>query len=193
MGEKKAFLRLGGKLLISHVIDAAREFSTEILIVTDEEKNLNFLLDLTSPHVRVVSDVEPGKGPLIAVYSGLQHTRSEYCAILPCDSPFVKARVMLHLEKRAQGMDGAVPLWPNGYIEPLHSIYKTSAAREAAEIAIREGNLRVSSMVERLNKVALVPVEELRRLDPELLTFFNINDLTDLRRAEAILSSERTI
>lgn len=84
-----------------------------------------------------------------------------------------------------------VPLWPNGYIEPLHSVYNVSAALRASEAATEGGNLRISNMIERLERTIYVPVEELRRFDPDLLTFFNINSKEDLKRAEAILKSKK--
>lgn len=88
---------------------------------------------------------------------------------------------------RARGADAAIPQWPNGYIEPLHAVYKVSPALSAAEKAMGEGRLTIRAMIAGLGKVVYVGTDELRRFDPELSTFFNINSQKDLRTAVKML------
>lgn len=185
IGGPKPLMELGGRALISYVLDAASEVSDEIVVVVGEEEG--HLENLLPRKARIARDLTRGGGPLIGVYSGLTHLRSEYAVVLPCDSPFINTEVLKYLIGRAEGADAAVPLWPNGYIEPLHSVYNVPAALEAGKAAIEAEKLRVHSMIERLKETVYVPVEELRRFDPGLLTFFNINSGEDLKRAEAIL------
>lgn len=188
IGEKKALLNLGDRSLISYAIEAALEFSDEIYVVVNKGEDIGGFRDRLPGRVEVVRDITTGKGPLVGIYSGLSHLRSEYSAVLPCDSPFIKVDLIRYLIGRAEGLDAAVPIWPNGYIEPLHSVYRVKAALRAAEEAIEGGRLRVHNMVEGLERVAYVTVEELKRFDPRLLTFFNINSPIDLRVAEDLLS-----
>ncbi|RLI34082.1 hypothetical protein DRO56_00060 [Candidatus Bathyarchaeota archaeon] len=189
IGKKKPLLNLGNRSLISYVIEVALEFSDEIYVVINRGDDIEGFRDRLPSRVEVVRDITRGKGPLVGIYSGLRHLRSGYSAVLPCDSPFVKVDVMRLLMEKAEGFDAAIPLWPNGYIEPLHSVYRVEAALRAAEEAIGEGELRVQNMVERLGRVAYIPVEEFKRFDPGLLTFFNINTPADLRNAEKLLST----
>ena len=188
LGERKPLLTLGGRSLISYVLEAAMEFSDEVYVVADEE-DLSLLRGRLPVQVKVVGDITPRRGPLLGIYSGLRALGSEYSVVLPCDSPFIRIEVMRYLIGKAEGFDAAVPLWPNGYIEPLHSVYRVRAALRAAEEALGEGELRVRGMVERLGRVEYVPVEELKRFDPRLLTFFNVNSPADLRAAESLLST----
>ncbi|MFB0543307.1 MAG: molybdenum cofactor guanylyltransferase, partial [Candidatus Bathyarchaeia archaeon] len=167
----------------------ALEFSDEILVVVGREEDIEGLRDILPSQVRVVSDILPGRGPLVGIYSGFRHLRSEYSVVLPCDSPFIQVDLMRYLIERVEGLDAAVPLWPNGYVEPLHSVYRVKAALRAAEEAVKGEKLRVHDMMRRLEKVAYVPMEELKKFDPGLLTFFNINSSLDLRVAEDILSA----
>lgn len=188
IGGRKALLKIGDRSLISYVIEAALEFSDEIIVVIGREDDAESFRDLLSSQLRIVSDIASGKGPLVGIYSGLRHLRSDYSVVLPCDSPLIKVGLMRYLIERAEGLDAAVPIWPNGYIDPLHSVYRVEAAMRAAEESIEGERLRVNSMVEGLERVAYVPVEELKRFDPGLLTFFNINNPIDLRVAEGFLS-----
>jgi len=111
----------------------------------------------------------------------LPHVRSEYVAVVACDHPRASLRVMERLAGRARGRDGAVPLWPNGYLEPLHAVYRTEGLKRAVEEGVRRGERRLRKILEGLDLV-YVPVEELRELDPGLDCFFNLNSPEDLRR-----------
>jgi len=189
IGGKKALLNLRGRSLISYVIEAALQFSDEIFVVVEKEGDIEDLDQLSQ--VSVISDITPGKGPLVGIYSGLRYLRSEYSVVLPCDSPFIKAEVVRYLIKKAQGFDVSIPIWPNGYMEPLHSVYRVKAALRAAEEALEEGKLRVQDMVKRLNKVAYISTEDLKRFDHRLISFFNINSDVDLRVAENLISGDK--
>jgi len=185
----KPLMKLRGSILISYVLEVASKVSDEVVVVVDRDRVKRFEA-LLPEDVNVAMDIASGGGPLIGVYSGLKHIRSEYAVALPCDSPFIKKEVLRYLISRAEGADAVVPLWPNGYMEPLHSVYNVSSALKASEAAMREGRFRVHSMIERLKTTIYVPVGELRRFDPDLLTFFNINNMGDLKRAEALLKSK---
>jgi len=185
IGGNKALLNFRGRSLISYVIKTALELSEEIFIVVEKEEDIEDLGQLPS-QVSVVSDIVPGKGPLIGIYSGLRCLRSEYSVILPCDSPFIRVSVVKYLVEKAQGFDAAIPIWPNGYVEPLHSVYKVKTALRASEEAIKEGKLRVQGMIERLNRIVYISTEDLKTFDQKLLSFFNINSEADLRVAEEL-------
>lgn len=191
MGGSKSLMVLAGRSLISYVLEAVSEVSDEIVVVVSRGEDVKGLEALLPRDFKVAIDIKRGGGPLIGVYSGLSRLRSEYAMVLPCDSPFISTGVLRYLISRAGGVDAVVPLWPNGYIEPLHSVYNVSAALKASAAAMEGENFRISNMIERLERTIYVPVEELRSFDPDLLTFFNINSKEDLKRAEAILKSKR--
>ena len=137
--------------------------------------------------VKVAMDIKRNGSPLMGVYSGLIHLRSEYAVVLPCDSPFINTYMLRYLVGGAEGADAVVPRWPNGYIESLHSVYKVACTLKASDVAMNEGDFRIYNMIVKLKRMVYVSVEELRKIDPERLTFFNINSAKDLRVAETIL------
>ena len=186
IGGNKPFMKLEGRSLISYVLEVSSKVSDEAIVVVGRDRIKRFEAKLLKD-VKIVIDIKSGGGPLVGVYSGLKHLRSKYALVLPCDSPFISEGVLKYLIGRAEGVDAVIPSWPSGYMEPLHSIYNVSAALKASEAAMEEGAFRIYNMIERLEKVIYIPVEELRRFDLDLLTFFNINSIEDLKNAETIL------
>ncbi len=77
----------------------------------------------------------------------------------------------------ATGYDAAIPCWNADMLEPLHAVYRRSALLDYLE---EHESLSLRSMVRNLN-TRYVDVEKIREIDPDLLTFTNINNLEDLK------------
>lgn len=184
IGGNKPFMKLWGKSLIFYVLEAASRVADDVIVVVGKEEESRFE-SLTHRNVKVVGDIISGGGPLIGVYSGLKHLTSEYTIVLPCDSPFIQVEMLRYLISIAGRADAVIPQWPNGYIEPLHSVYNVSATLKASQAAIEEEDFKISNMIERLEKIIYVPVERLKKFDQDLLAFLNINNMEDLTNAEA--------
>jgi len=188
MKENKALMTLANKPLLSHVIDRVWGLTCEIVVVIGKNEEPRRYSALLPTAVTLLKDSAEGMGPLAGMLVGLQSMHSSYTVVLPCDSPFVKREVLEYLLNLAQGADAAIPRWPSGYIEPLHAVYKVSSAMHAAEIAIDRRELLILDMIKQLNKVVYVDTEEIRKLDKDLITFFNINSREDFKTAEMLLS-----
>jgi molybdopterin-guanine dinucleotide biosynthesis protein A len=119
--------------------------------------------------------------------TGFGAARGEYSLLLPFDVPFVSRDVVLLLFELCQGKAAVIPRWPNGYIEPLHAVYRTRLALEAARSAVAEGKLQVRALIENLREIRYVSTLVIQQLDPELLTFFNVNTPADLNKAVALV------
>lgn len=188
-GVSKPFLPLCGEPLLSHVIRRALTFSDEIVLAIGMNDSPQRYGQFLSSRVKLSTDDSFLQSPLVGVLTGLRRVESDYSLVLPCDAPFVNQHVADLLFHKASGADAAIPRWPNGNIEPLHSVYSVARARSAAEETLMNGQLRVSEMIARLDYVVCVNVEELRGLDEDLLTFLNINTPEDLDRAEEVLKA----
>ena len=188
IGGDKPFIKLGDRPLISYILEVVTKISRELIIVVSQDvHDPTRFNSLVPKNAKVIEDIHPDGGPLIGVYSGLKDISSEYAVILPCDAPFVNEGVLRYLIKRSEDTHAVIPVWPNGYIEPLHAVYNVKAARKASRKAIDEGKTRVNDMVQKLEKTIYIPVKELKTFDEELLTFHNINSIEDLENAEKIL------
>ncbi len=185
MGKDKTLLPVKGVPMIKRVVDAALKVSSEVVIVVGSRRMVKEIGGVLGSDVTITEDEERGWGPIMGILSGCKRARAEYVAVVPCDAPFINPKVLLELFRRAEGHDAAIPRWPNGYLEPLHSVYKREAVLEAAQELIRRGSRSLLNLIERLNDVVYVPVEDLKLMDEKLLTFFNVNTPRDLLIAEA--------
>ncbi|KYH38819.1 MAG: molybdopterin-guanine dinucleotide biosynthesis protein A [Candidatus Bathyarchaeota archaeon B23] len=190
LGRPKPLVELGGRPLIAYALEAALEVVDEVVVVASKGTS-TVLRGMLPRGVEVVEDLEGGRGPLMGLYTGLRAVGVHYALVLPCDSPLLNIDVLRYLLERAEGFDAAVPRWPNGYIEPLHSVYRVEPSLRACGEALESGGLEVRGLLERLEGVLYVPTEELRALDPGLHTFFNVNTPEELEEAEHILREKR--
>lgn len=186
IGRDKALLPVKGIPMIKRVVDVALKISSEVVIVTSDRRASRSISSVVGDEVIIVEDEEKGWGPMMGIFTGCKRLRAEYVAVVPCDAPFLNQRVLLELFKRAEGRDAAIPLWPNGYLEPLHSVYRRQAVLELAEELIKKGSRSIVQLIKSLKDVVYVSVEELKLVDEKLLTFFNVNTPRDLLTAEAM-------
>jgi molybdopterin-guanine dinucleotide biosynthesis protein A len=184
-GSNKALVKLEGKPLIAHVVDLALHVADEVVVAIGRESSAVVYRKLLPKSVTVVKDRLRAKSPLVGILTGLQVMKSGYSMVLSCDTPFVKDDVLKLLFKRAVHSDAAIPKWANGDIEPLQSVYKVKSVIPAARLALHRQEFRVVDMIKRLNRVTYVPVRDIKRMDSDLMTFFNINTQSDLRRASS--------
>lgn len=189
IGPNKPLLEIGGRSMLARAVATALTVSTDVVVVAGSlEQRLAYKTEIPD-EVVVVHDRIEGRGPLIGLCSGMECLASRYAAVLPCDSPFVMKEVVLCLYDEARGADAAVPTWPDGKIEPLHSVFQVDSARIAALETMKAEMETIREMIQQMNTVRFVPIESLKRLDPRLFTFFNVNTLEDLDKAREIWST----
>ena len=182
-GSNKALVKLEGKPLIAHVVDIALHVADEVVVAIGRESNILVYRKLFPKSVTVIKDRLRTKSPLVGILTGLQVMKSGYSMVLSCDTPFVKDDVLKLLFKRAVHSEAAIPKWANGDIEPLQSVYKVKSVIPATRLALHRQEFRIVDMIKRLNRVTYVPVRDIKRMDSGLITFFNVNTQSDLRRA----------
>ena len=190
IGENKCFMTLEDKALITHVVSKAQLIAEGVVVVINRNDDTSRYSSVLPVTVNIVKDTFVDKGPLVGIISGMKKMASKYVAIVPCDSPFIEIEVYKFLFEKVYGSDAAIPTWPNGYIESLHSVYMTNSAVRAGEEALDNGELSILDMIKRLQRVVAVPMHEIKRFDPQLLTFFNINTIRDFEMAKRIMRSK---
>ena len=100
--------------------------------------------------------------------------------------PFVKPAVLEMMFCVSYGLNGTLLLKPNGWIEPMPSIYQVSNCLRYAEVLRGLGEMRIRKILENMSDIVALQVEKLREIDPELVSFFNINTAEDLVRAQTL-------
>lgn len=188
MGEDKAFARLRGRTLIEHVFDAVRGAADEVVVSVGKGRGTQYGMLL--PHgSRIVEDRVSGIGPLEGLSRAFELVTGEYVLVSPCDTPFLRTDLCRYIAAIAVGSEGAVPI-VKGLTEPLHGVYERRAALRTFESVLSEGGRKMNDACSRLD-FRRVEEDALRAMDPELLSFWNLNTPEDLARAEAVAKQIR--
>jgi len=187
MGPNKPLQQLAGQTMLAQTVMTALSISPNVVVVAGNPVQEAAYRSEVPDSVTLVHDKIPERGPLIGLYTGLENVDSEYAAVLPCDSPFVIREVVLSLHRVAKGADAAVPVWSDGRIEPLHSVFCVQSARRAVVEALKAEMDTIREMIQQMDKVRLVSVDKIKELDSGLLTFFNVNTPEDLEKARTII------
>lgn len=190
-GQDKGVLELANKPLIRHVVDAVSSVVDETIVVANSQERVTQYTKVMTEGVQFVVDVCDSRSPLIGALTGFGSAHGKYSLLLPFDTPFVSKEVVSLLFELCRNKSAAIPKWPNEYIEPLHAVYQTKAAFEAARSAVAEGKLNVRAMIEKLREVRYVSTLVIQQLDPQLRTFFNINTPADLKKAYAMVKPRK--
>ena len=186
LGREKSLIEFDGRPLIQWSVEKLAPFVEDVVVVARGPEQARQLGDLI-PDAAITFDSISGYGPVAGLAAGMGQARNEYVLAIGCDLPFLNADVINLLFEQAQGWDAAIPMRENGMIEPLHCVYKRDALHSACQKAIEHGERRIRAPLSML-RVKCVAVELLKNLDPELLTFFNLNTREDLDLARCLWS-----
>ena len=181
LGRNKALEPFQGEPLIRRVIARMGQVGGSVSVIVNEPARVN---ELDLPE-EVTSSVDryPGKGSLGGIVTGLLTSQTVWSAFCACDMPFVNTRLYRHLASLRDGYDAVVPV-VDGRPEPTHALYSQVCIGPIQE-RISANDLKISSFFDDV-RVRLVPEEVLRRFDPDLLSFFNVNTQEDLETAVSI-------
>jgi molybdopterin-guanine dinucleotide biosynthesis protein A len=177
-GVDKAALDLNGRPLLELVLDAVSPFAQEILVVANDDR-----LD-GDPRFTVLRDPEPHAGVLPALLAALDAASAPLLLLVACDMPFVSDGVVRQLLSHAERHDAVMP-YVQGFAQPMHAIYRVAPCRDAIRSVLESGGRRMISFLDDIDTVR-VDEDEIRRIDPDIRSFFNINTPEDLARAREI-------
>jgi len=186
-GRDKGLVVLAGKPLILHVISRVSKVVDEVLVVVSSEEQKNNFETILEEKANLVIDKDNSQSPLVGAITGFETANGEYSLLLPCDTPLVSTQIAQFLLDICSNRNAAIPRWPGGYIEPLQAVYRTESALTAAKTALKQGKMNMQSMIDNLRGVRYISTMVLEQLEPDLLTFFNVNTPQDLKKAESIL------
>ena len=185
LNRNKALEAIGGKSLIERVVERVKLVSTQTLIVTSQGQ---FAPPVTG-EAKVLVDLYPGKGPLGGIYTGLLVSPSSHSVVVACDMPFLNIELLCYMIELSPGFDAVVPRLGEGKVEPLHAIY-SKGCLDSMKTQLEHDQLEVSRFLNTV-RVRYVERAECQRLDPQLLTFFNINCQSDLDQAIMLVTESR--
>ncbi|MHA1768761.1 MAG: molybdenum cofactor guanylyltransferase [Candidatus Thorarchaeota archaeon] len=183
-GTEKAMIEFRGEPLIRRMVALARQVSPNLLVVVSDDEQSRNLKPLVGD-ARIVQDPDDAvRCALTGALTAFEHAESEFVQLLPVDSPLVNTELIGFLMELAEGHGAVVPSWPSGYIEPLHSVYRSEHAYARGLQVIESGKYRMSDLLAALRNVIYVSTEVLKQFDKTLSTFTNFNTPGDIRKVE---------
>ncbi len=180
LGTDKAFVEVGGLPLLERVIARLRQLSDDLHIVTAQPGSCAHL------GVQVVRDTWPGMGSLGGIHTGLQVARYSRALVVGCDMPFLSLPLLRSMACLAGEYDVVMPQL-DGLLEPLHAVYAKACLAPIEEM-LRAGNLRIRCFLDCV-RVRYLERPEVEALDPQHLSFFNVNTPQDLELARRLVGS----
>jgi len=159
-GGVKALASLNGKPVVTYVVERLKPLVDELIVVV-KKRSMSLEEALEGYGVRICEDSLSVQAPLVGLLTGFENSNSEYAVVSPCDSPTIDGMIVRRLFEEALGFDAAIPMWSNGFIEPLHAVYRVKPCIKASRSTIEDGFLSVRAMIARLSRVRYVKAETL--------------------------------
>ncbi|HYM68311.1 MAG TPA: molybdenum cofactor guanylyltransferase [bacterium] len=182
MGRDKALLPIDGRVLVEVIAARLREAGADPLLVVTNTPEC--FAHLAHAGFQTAGDALPSGHPLAGVYTGVLHANGP-AFVCACDMPFLNPALIRHLAALAGDADVVIPRHGRGY-EPLHAVYTPACLDAMRRCVARHGP--TTGFLDAVS-VRVVEEDELRRLDPTLASFENINTPAEYAAALARLRS----
>jgi molybdopterin-guanine dinucleotide biosynthesis protein A len=181
-GKNKAFLSLGGQTILDRLCNTFQGLFDEILLVTKDP------LQYLSSDLKIVSDLFRVRSSLTGIHAGLFHASAPHAFITACDTPFLRPELIeALLDELEPRWDVIMPVTERGN-QPLCAIYSKRCIKPI-ERQLQNGDPKILNFFPKV-KVKEIPEAELRSVDPDLISFFNINTPEDLTASEQMLADD---
>jgi len=182
LGQDKAFIPVGGIRLLDYVYGKCQKLFSEIIIVTNQPHQFD---EYQTP---IVVDELPGAGSLGGLYTGLMRATNYHTFCVACDMPFLKPELMTYLIEQRFNYDVVIPRTKEG-LEPLHALYSKRCI-EPIKKRLAIGDFRITSFLPEV-RVRYCDEKEIKRIDPSLVSFINVNTKKDLFKIQKMLQGEQ--
>jgi len=182
-GNRKALLQLGGRSLLTRVIDRLQSQCDPLLISCDTQAQ-----ELKGFGLPLVPDLLPGyRGPLTGLYSALQYlSDNEHeggLVLCPCDAPFISGDlVQALLNVDSTGEIPVVAISYQGVLQPTFSLWHSHHLPHIHDALVKQGFGGLKHLLRSLpHEIVEWEVDEKTSTEPS--PFFNINTPADLETA----------
>ncbi len=194
MGQPKALLPVPpqGRRLLETIVQRLQPLAPHAILVIANDPMIRQQTNLGDT-VRWLSDTYLDVGPLGGIATALA-TVTDWAIVVACDMPLLNPDLLRYLVALAQEVDSTrAAVWDaivpvvDGYPEPLHAIYhRRCLAAVTARLAA--GQRRATAFLPDIH-VRYVHEAELRRHDPALQSFLNVNTPEEWAQIRPLLAA----
>ena len=171
-GSNKALVKINGVPLIERVIGVMGHVFENLILITntpDEYAHLGLPMH---------EDIIKGLGPIGGLYTGLAAIPDDAGFFVACDMPILNHDLIHYMVKERGPSDAVVPRI-KGMMEALHALY----SKECLSSIKRLIDSQEYQIIRIFNEVSVryIDEDEIRRFDPDLRCFININKPEELK------------
>lgn len=177
MGGDKPLKKIGGSRLIDLALDKLGRVCRQTMVATVD---VGSLAGIQAPIIR---DRWPGRGPLNAVATAFLDSEVESLVVMPVDLPLVETKLLELIAFGPEGDKARAPMGLKGP-QPLLAYYHRTCLPAAMRL-LEKGELRIRFLLQAVG-ANYIPLEEVHKIDPEELSFINVNYPDELDKAYQI-------
>jgi molybdopterin-guanine dinucleotide biosynthesis protein A len=166
-GKNKALVHINGIPLIQRVSRIMQSLFQEVILITNTPNEYSFL------NLPMYEDIIKGLGPLGGLFTGLTTMANDAGFLVGCDMPFLNRELIRHIVEIRDNCDVIVPKI-SGLMEPLHALYSKACLPHIRKLI----DAHKYQIFQFFSEVSVKYVDEgfIRRFDPEIRCFYNINE-----------------
>jgi len=180
MGTNKSLLKIGDKTVIERMRDLLQSMFKEVILITNEPDDYNFL------GVPTYIDVFRHRGPLAGIHSGLKHSKTDINFIISCDLPLMTKEMINYLIEYKTDKIITVAR-ADGFIQQLAGKYSRECLSPAEKIlqeVVNNENRDVVQKKRKCNVLSLIDLVGAEIISAESLPFYNEDLYFNMNKTE---------
>jgi molybdopterin-guanine dinucleotide biosynthesis protein A len=179
MGEDKRFIHVGQRTLLERSCAVLCEVFEQIYVVIAQDS------PALQADVPVVRDLVSDGGSLGGLYTGLRLAKTQHVFLAASDMPFLSPDVIRYMVCLKDQVDIVISRWATR-LQPTHTVYGRDCLPVIEEMMALH-NRKIQSMIDHSAlRVRVITEEEIRKIDPDGRSLFNINTPSDLEQARSV-------
>ena len=179
MGEDKRFILVGQRTLFERSCAVLCDvFEHVCVVIAQDSQSLQ-------ADVPVVRDLLPDCGSLGGLYTGLRWAKTQHIFLTACDMPFLNPDVVRYMVQLKDQADIVIGRWATR-LQPTHAVYGRGCLPVIEEM-INLHNKKIHSMIDHSAlRVRVIAEGEIRQIDHDGRSMFNVNTPSDLEQARSV-------
>jgi len=174
-GLNKTFFKVGSQSIFERIYSIMNSFFDDLIVVTRTPD------EFLGWDIMIVPDIYHAHCSLNGIYSGVLYATNPQSFVVACDTPFISKDLITYMcDTYSNACDVYYPQTEKGN-EPLFAIY-SKRCLNCFKNHLQLGKYKISKCIKSL-KTDTIHESTLRKKDPNLLSFYNVNTAADLAEA----------